>query len=66
MTIAGCMPFYMLMAFRDCAIMHLLTSACCAHAGRFSPKAEVINGRLACLGFAALLILESKAKVPFF
>lgn len=34
--------------------------------GIFSPRAEITNGRAACLGFLSLLILENKAHVPFF
>ena len=34
--------------------------------GAFSPRAEITNGRAACLGFACLLYLESRAGVPFF
>ena len=34
--------------------------------GAFSPRAEVTNGRAACLGFACLLYLENRAGVPFF
>jgi hypothetical protein len=36
------------------------------HAGMFTPKAEMVNGRAAMLGIAALLALEYKAGVPFF
>ncbi|MEW5307734.1 MAG: hypothetical protein WDW36_010111 [Sanguina aurantia] len=34
--------------------------------GPFTPKAEIVNGRAAMLGWAALLMLEYKAGVPFF
>lgn len=34
--------------------------------GKFSPRAEIVNGRAACLGFAILLYLELQAGVPFF
>eukprot|EP00884_Botryococcus_braunii_P006256 jgi/Botrbrau1/15631/Bobra.4_1s0016.1 len=34
--------------------------------GKFTPRAEIINARAAMLGFGILLLLESKAKVPFF
>ena len=36
------------------------------HAGPFSPRAELTNGRAAMLGFAVLAALESTAGVPFF
>ncbi|BDA48872.1 probable carotene biosynthesis-related protein CBR, chloroplastic [Coccomyxa sp. Obi] len=34
--------------------------------GWFSPKAELTNGRTACLAFAVLLLLEYKSGVAFF
>ncbi|KAK9815345.1 hypothetical protein WJX72_002100 [[Myrmecia] bisecta] len=34
--------------------------------GPFSPRAELVNGRAAMLGIAALLYLEAKTGVPFF
>lgn len=35
-------------------------------AGPFTPRAEITNGRAAMLGFAILVLLESKSGVPFF
>ena len=35
-------------------------------AGIFTPQAEITNARAAMLGFAILLLLESKSGVPFF
>lgn len=34
--------------------------------GVFTPRAEITNARAAMLGFAILLLLESKSGVPFF
>lgn len=34
--------------------------------GYFTPRAEIVNARAAMLGFGLLLLLESKARVPFF
>lgn len=39
---------------------------CLLHAGIFTPRAEITNGRAAMLGFAVLLLLENKSGVPFF
>ena len=38
--------------------------ACCA--GIFTPRREIIHCRLAMLGFASLLFLETKSGVVFF
>lgn len=34
--------------------------------GIFTPHAELVNARLAMIGFVAILLLESKAQLPFF
>lgn len=34
--------------------------------GYFTPRAEIVNARAAMLGFGLLLLLETKAGVPFF
>ena len=51
----------------DAAALGLtLTVMCHAHAGWFSPRAEVTNGRAAMLGFGTLLLMEHSSGVCFF
>ena len=49
--------------FRSKARMRT-SPACCA--GIFTPRREIIHCRLAMLGFASLLFLETKSGVVFF